>query len=199
MRHVRSAVLSAVELLNMPSRVRLARLEPLPADVGLLLRLAAGDGDADTLATGLTERPVEFNRRAAAFFIEQILLSPESDSYRILGGSKLTPVEDLRRNMALLVRWLHPDIETAGERSIFVKRVTAAWEDLKTPERRLAYDAAREEAASTKATVSTRQNGRRPKTGSQERHRIDHLTAPPGVRGIWPRMLAYMSSGWRSR
>ena len=199
MRQVGSAVVSAVDLLNMPSRVRLARLEPLPADVGLLLRLAAGDGDADTVAAALTERPVEFNRRAAAFFIEQILLSPGADSYRILGGSSATPAEDLRRNMALLMRWLHPDIETSGERSIFVKRVTAAWEDVKTPERRTAYDAACAEAASVKATVFKRQNSRRAKAGAQEKQRIAHLMAPPGVRGLWPRMVAYMMYGWRSR
>lgn len=199
MRQVRSAVMSAVDLLNMPSRVRSARLEALPDDVGLLLRLAAGDGDAGKLAAQLTERTVDFNRRAADFFVEQILLAPESDSYRVLGGSQATPPEELRRNMALLVRWLHPDLERSGERSIFVKRVTAAWEDLKTPERRMAYDAARAEAASVKATLASSQGGRRRKSASNGLQRMDHLLAPPGVRGLWPRMLAFMSNGWRSR
>src|SRR5262249_3277092 len=44
-------------------------------------------------------------------------------------------------NVALLMRWLHPDLEPSGERSIFISRVTAAWNDLKTPQRRAAYDA----------------------------------------------------------
>lgn len=199
MRQVRSAVMSAVDLLNMPSRVRSARLEALPDDVGLLLRLAAGDGDAGKLAAQLTERTVDFNRRAADFFVEQILLAPESDSYRVLGGSQATPPEELRRNMALLVRWLHPDLESSGERSIFVNRVTAAWEDLKTPERRMAYDAARQEVANSKANLATKRNGRRLTRGPQQHDRIEHLMAPPGVRGLWPRMLAFMSFGWRSR
>jgi curved DNA-binding protein CbpA len=46
--------------------------------------------------------------------------------------------------MALLLRWLHPDKDKAGERSRFTARVTLAWDDLKTPERRAAYDKTRE-------------------------------------------------------
>ena len=95
MPHVRSAVSSAVDLMNLPSRVRGARSEPLPGDVALLLRLAAGDSDAEQQAAAITERPPEVNRRAAAFFIEQILLSPDADSYRILGGTSTTSSEEV--------------------------------------------------------------------------------------------------------
>ena len=42
--------------------------------------------------------------------------------------------------MALLTRWLHPDMDRHGEHAVFVGRVTKAWNDLKTPERRAAYD-----------------------------------------------------------
>jgi DnaJ-class molecular chaperone len=42
--------------------------------------------------------------------------------------------------MALLLRWLHPDMDRHGERSLFAGRITQAWETLKTPERRAAYD-----------------------------------------------------------
>jgi DnaJ-class molecular chaperone len=49
----------------------------------------------------------------------------------------------LRQNLALLLRWLHPDISENAQRSIFVTRVTTAWNDLKTPEKRAAYDIAR--------------------------------------------------------
>ena len=178
----------------MPSRVRLVRSEPLPEDVSLLLRLAAGDSEAERLAAGITERPAGINRRAAAFFIEQILLSPDADSYRILGGASTTPVEELRRNMALLVRWLHPDVEPSGERSIFARRVTAAWEDLKTPERRAAYDASRQAAALHRAGV--KRLGRR-QAAMEETGRMAPLMAPPGVRGLWPRLMAYLFRGRR--
>lgn len=194
MGQARSAASSALDLMNMPSRVRLVRSEPLPEDVSLLLRLAAGDSEAERLAVEITERPVAVNRRAAAFFIEQILLSPEADSYRILGGASTTPVEELRRNMALLVRWLHPDVEPSGERSIFARRVTAAWEDLKTPERRAAYDAARQVAALHKAGV--RRHGRRQST-MDETSLMAPMMAPPGLRGLWPRLMAYVFRGRR--
>jgi hypothetical protein len=45
--------------------------------------------------------------------------------------------------MALLLRWLHPDVAAGAERSVFTARITAAWDDLKTPERRAGYDETR--------------------------------------------------------
>src|SRR5262249_49864496 len=46
-------------------------------------------------------------------------------------------------NLALLVRWLHLDVELGAEHRTFLRRVTTAWNDVKTPERRAAYDLAR--------------------------------------------------------
>ena len=135
-----AALKLANDLVRMPSRVRGCRSEPLPAGVSLLLRIAAGDSDAEARAVELTGRPPADNREAAAFFIEQILLDPDADSYRVLGASISASGADLRRNMALILRWLHPDLDPKGERSMFAKRVTGAWDNLKTPERRASYD-----------------------------------------------------------
>jgi DnaJ-class molecular chaperone len=85
-------------------------------------------------------RPRDVVREAAAFFIEQVLLHPGADSYRVLGARPDAPNGELRRNMALLLKWLHPDSDRQGQRSVFATRVTRAWNDLKTPERRAAYD-----------------------------------------------------------
>ena len=41
--------------------------------------------------------------------------------------------------MALLMIWLHPDADLRDEHAVFVVRVTSAWNDLKTEERRAAY------------------------------------------------------------
>jgi hypothetical protein len=133
----------ALDLLHVPSRVRMLRTEPLPPGVPLLLRLAAGDPEAERQAAAFVDRPAHEMREAAAFFIEQMLLSPEADSYRVLGASADAGSGELRQNMALLMKWLHPDRDRPGERSVFVHRVTMAWDDLKTPERRAAYDAQR--------------------------------------------------------
>jgi hypothetical protein len=134
------ALKAAIDLMHVPSQVRLLRSEPLPDGVLALLRIAAGDAEAESAAALAIDRPQEFVRQAATFFIEQILFAPNSDSYRVLGASPQASAGELRRNVALLLRWLHPDLDSASERSIFVGRVTAAWNDLKTPDRRSAYD-----------------------------------------------------------
>ncbi len=130
----------AIELLHVPSRVRIARTEPLPAGVDLLLRIAAGEAEAEGTAIASTGRPRELVRQAAIFFIEQVLLCPNSDSYRVLGADSQASSGELRRNMALLMKWLHPDKDPQGQRSVFASRVTRAWDDLKTPKRRASYD-----------------------------------------------------------
>ena len=132
----------AVELLHTPSRLRLVRARPLPDDVHLVLRVAAHEPGAMAAAHALTARSADTIAAAAFFFIEQALLYDGRDAYRALGADRTTTADDLRRNMALLLRVLHPDVTTAAERAVLVQRVTQAWNDLKTPERRAAYDRA---------------------------------------------------------
>lgn len=139
----RTAAKIAIDLLHVPSQVRLMRADPLPDDVLMLLRIAAGDGDAQQIAVGMTGRSPETVRRSAMFFIEQILFAPGTDSYRVLGADPQASARDLRRNVALLLRWLHPDRDGGDTPSIFAGRVTEAWNNLKTPERRAAYDVQR--------------------------------------------------------
>ncbi len=134
------AVKVTIDLLYVPSRVRHQRSLPLPAGVPIVLGIAAGDEGTLSEASTAIERPRELIRKAAAFFIEQILLSPDADSYRVLGANRTATAGELRHNMALLVRFVHPDTNPQNLRSIFAGRVTQAWEDLKTPERRAAYD-----------------------------------------------------------
>jgi len=136
----RMALKIAIDLVHVPSQVRLVRSEPLPDGVLTLLRIAAGDGEAENVAAASIDRPPETVRQAATFFIEQILFAPDANSYRVLGAAPQASAGELRRNVALLLRWLHPDRDPDGERAVFVGRVTTAWNDLKTPERRAAYD-----------------------------------------------------------
>ena len=136
----RMALKVAIDLMHVPSQVRLHRSGPLPDGVLQLLRIAAGDDEAETSAALVLDRSRDTVRQAAAFFIEQILFAPNADSYRVLGASPQATAAELRRNVALLLRWLHPDLDPQGERSVFIGRVTTAWNDLKTPDRRAAYD-----------------------------------------------------------
>jgi hypothetical protein len=137
-----TALRVAIDLVRVPSRVRGVRAAPLPSHVDILLRIAAGDESVETEAARIMEVSRQQVRKASAFFIEQILLHPEADSYRVLGADPHASPAELRRNMALLLRWLHPDIARNGERSIFATRVTRAWEEVKTPARRAKHDSA---------------------------------------------------------
>jgi hypothetical protein len=133
-----TALRLALELHRGPWRVRLVRTQPLPAGIGLLLTVAAGEAEADAAAA--LGRPAADIREAATFFIAQILLAPGTDSYRVLGAGPGATTGELRHNMALLMRWLHPDVAREGEPAVLAARIAAAWNTLKTPERRAAYD-----------------------------------------------------------
>ena len=135
-----TALRVAIDLLHVPSRVRLVRSGPLPGGVAQLLRIAAGDQQAREEAAAIAEGSPDVVREAATFFIEQVLLCPGANSYRVLGATSQASSSELRHNMALLMKWLHPDMPQQVQQSVFVRRVTMAWEDLKTPERRAAYD-----------------------------------------------------------
>lgn len=115
------------------------RKSPLPHDMLTLLEVAAGDGSVIGEVTRTTGRGETQLRHAASFFVEQILLSENADSFRVLGGDDTTPIEVLRKHMALLMRWSHPDVARvhgAIDRSIYAGRVTRAWNALKTELRR---------------------------------------------------------------
>ena len=168
----RMALKIAIDLMHVPSQVRLFRSEPLPDGVLMLLRIAAGDEEAEKMAVDLTGRSPEIVRQATRFFIEQILFAPEADSYRALGANPQASPSELRRNVALLLRSLHPDVDHRGERSIFVGRVTTAWNNLKTPERRTAYDAQLLNARAHKRSRS--------KTGKSHSGRQNSATAFTG-------------------
>ncbi len=144
--HSADALVFALGMLDRPQSVRLARRSRLPDGMTLLLEIAAGEAEAVSQARRLTGRPEARLRKAAGFFIEQVLLEAAGDSYRVLGCNKGASNGELRRNMALIMRWLHPDLAANGSsdqyyNSILVSRVTQAWESIKTEERRSAYDA----------------------------------------------------------
>jgi hypothetical protein len=175
----RMALKIAIDLMHVPSQVRLFRSEPLPDGVLMLLRIAAGDEEAERMAVDLTGRSREIVRQATTFFIEQILFAPEADSYRVLGANPQASPSELRRNVALLLRSLHPDVDRLGERSIFVGRVTTAWNNLKTPERRTAYDtqslnthARKGSRSKTGRSHSGRQNSTKVSTGGAAQSRL---------------------------
>jgi hypothetical protein len=134
-----SALRAAFDLLAVPSRRRQMRKARLPDDVVLLLRIVADDLTSEAFASHVRKSPNRL-REAAAFYIEQVMLAPGADSYRVLGSRRDASTAELRRNLAYLCKWLHSDICRETARSVFLLRVTQAWNNVKTPERRRAYD-----------------------------------------------------------
>lgn len=142
----------ALDLIHVPSRAGYVRAHRLPPGIAEVLKIAAGDRDALGAARTQTGRSADTLRHAAAFFIEQVLLCPGADSYRVLGADAGASDGELRRNMALLLKYMHPDL--GHEQSVFARRVTQAWNELKTRDRRAAYDRAQANAVVSGARKS---------------------------------------------
>ena len=135
------ALALALSLFERPIAARSAQTLPLPKGVTFVLEVAAGDPQAIGEAVRLTGRSQTELQRAAGFFIEQVLLTSTADSYRVLGANREAAPAELRRHMALIMRWLHPDLisdytfGSALTRSLYTKRVTGAWEFIKAQKR----------------------------------------------------------------
>jgi hypothetical protein len=199
------AIAAALAMLRDPRLLRLAQRAPLPRGMTLLLEVAAGEAAALACAHSMTSRSEATLQKAAGFFIEQVLLSRESDNYRLLGSAPDASAAELRHHMALLLRWLHPDLfQSAGgdkgfNRSAYVNLVTNAWEALKTAGRRASYDAslAGRERARTPGTPDTshRGNGAPPQEADARRRQWEQRTRLAVHRsqrsGFWTRILFY--------
>lgn len=174
-----AALRSAIDLFHMPSHVRHVRREPLPDGVYELLQIAAGDNGILQAASERLDRDPGVVRDAAVFFIEQVLLLKDADSYRTLGTTRDAPTHELRRNAALLLKWLHPDAQSPDGRGVLAARVTAAWNDLKTLERRAAYDRLVAESEATQPRRSRNHaKGRRSSAATLPTSAVSRLTGP---------------------
>src|SRR4029079_6565261 len=156
-----STIWMAIDLIRAPANIKRVRAASLTKDVGTLLAIAAGDEAALTNAKKATGRSAQSLQEAAGFYIEQIMLHADADHYRVLGSQRGASVSELRRNMALLMRWLHPDHKIASGRTVFATRVSRAWNELKSEERRAAYDLSRRRALS-KSSDSRKRDGKAP-------------------------------------
>ncbi len=176
------ALVTAIGMVNCPHMTRRVRHSPLPKGMTFLLQVAAGESEALREAVAITGQTEAALQKAASFFVEQVLLSQPGDHYRVLGCNRDSLSADLRRHMALIMRWLHPDVVSGAatahrfDKSLYVNRVTEAWEALKTEERRAAYDAA--------LVARRKRQGTRPKITSS------HLLPAPPIREstFWTRL-----------
>jgi|SRR5688572_23286071 hypothetical protein len=185
-----AALRVALELVHVPWRVGLVRGQPLPEGVPKLLSVAVGDAESDEAAVEATGQPLDVIKQAATFFIQEILFAPGADSYRVLGAGPAATSGELRQNMALLMKWLHPDVAGQGDHSVFATRISAAWNTLKTPERRAAYDGELQAEAMRRGAGQ----GRDGASGTMPRSRRPrpHFASDGRRAGELPWLLAYL-------
>lgn len=170
-----AAVIAALSIMQNPASSRLARRSALPRGMTFLLEIAAGEEEALEYARRAIGKSDDVLRSAAGFFVEQVLFAPSASHYRTLGLNADADARDLRRHMALLMKWVHPD--TAGhngadhliDRSVFATRITEAWQVLKSDERRGLYDA--EQAGAAGARRGRRSDVKRLTAIAQPRRR----------------------------
>ncbi|WP_127091165.1 J domain-containing protein [Aquabacter cavernae] len=201
----RDALSAALSLMKDPASVRSVRRGALPPGVASLLAVAVGEEAEVAKARGRTGYTDDVLEEAAAFFIEQILLDRRSDSYRVLGGTTGSSHAELRHNMAMLMRWLHPDRHALRsgadqDREIFTARVSRAWENLKSDERRAAYE---RERMRGQAEAAPRRGppvaGAKAANGKAANGKAANGKAQPGAMRRWPTLSAATFGAVRPR
>lgn len=151
-----------LDVFRRPGAAKAQRHLPLPAFMNSILAFPSSDDVALAATAAPLDSSAKELRTAAEFYIEQTLFLPDADCYRLLGGTADSSLEELRRNMVLLLRWLHPDHNALPHRTIFASKVANAWNTVKQPERRAAYDESiRAQRKSLARTVASRRAHRR--------------------------------------
>lgn len=148
------ALEQAVAALRAPALLPRLRDRPLPEGIILLLQIAAGNAQATNAATGMVNESEAMVVEAAEQFIQQVMFSAGSDSYRVLGLAQDAEANQIKEHYRWLVRWVHPDRRGDDWNHVYTDRVTAAWQELRTAERRAMYDKRRNssEAGSYRGT-----------------------------------------------
>lgn len=145
------AIEQAITFLGRTDLIATARQQPLPPGVTDVLKISSGDHDVLLAVQESFRHSQEDVRHAAEFYVQQILFSPDSDHYRVLGVDPDDAEAKIKLHYRLLVRWLHPDKNSNDWEVVFSERINRAWQALRTPERRRQYD----EHISSAQTVSS--------------------------------------------
>jgi hypothetical protein len=136
-----SAIYLALDLLRNPILAGVMQQHPLPGGVLEVIKIAAGSKEAMRTAAEATGKDTVLLRRAAIFYVRQVLWARDADCYRSLGLPQGADQKELAAHLRWLMKWLHPDRGPAKlTRRHDAERVLRAWEELKTPERRRRYD-----------------------------------------------------------
>jgi hypothetical protein len=118
----------ALDVARMPRLARVLARRPLPPDILEVIRVA-GSEDACHAAAVALRRPAHQLRHAARFYLQQVMLHPEADAFRVLGLRPGATRVEARIHLRWLLMWLHPDHNGDWE-APYAARVLAAWREL---------------------------------------------------------------------
>ena len=131
----------ALALARAPGERHALRQRALPEGIEALLQIAAGShGGALQAAMARSAESESELVEAVRFYLREVLFHSGADAYRMLGLAHDASNEQIKGHHRLLQQWLHPDRHTSDWDAIFAGRVNAAWNALRTPERRATYD-----------------------------------------------------------
>ncbi len=151
----------AVDFYRAPHRFAQLRdpAHPLPAGVTELLaagaQALAPEHIAGTAAR-LGSNPQEL-QDALLFFIRQAMLEAGGDHYRTLGVPRDADTALIRQHYHYLIRLFHPDRDQQDEGwdTPYATAVNDAWNVLRNPQKRAAYDAGLAQAAERVETAAS--------------------------------------------
>ena len=133
----------AMALHQAPIQRFALRDRPLPENMGLALQIASATQPQLENAAALFSEPEETVLEAVRFYLHQVLFEPGTDAYRVLGLSPAAESKQIRQHYILLQRWLHPDRRGEDWEAVFATKVNWAWQQLRNPKAREAYDGSR--------------------------------------------------------
>jgi hypothetical protein len=119
----------ALDLARMPALAHSVEKLPPPTDILEIIQIAAGSPQLCEAASLVTRQPAAALVEAARFYLQQVLLRPDADSYRVLGLTPGASREVARQHMRLLLQWLHPDVNKQWD-SVYAERVLKAWREV---------------------------------------------------------------------
>ena len=173
----------AVELHGQPMLRHGMRDRALPAGIEELLLVTGGSrGRLSALAQPL-RLPADEVLQAARFFVQELLFHADADAYRVLGVAADADDATIKRHYRALQHWLHPDRLANSPESIYSARVNRAWDQLRTAERRNAFDAAAEAEAKSGIPMSPSAEG------AVRIQRWERVEQPPEV-ALRPQLIA---------
>jgi hypothetical protein len=124
----------ALDLARMPALARSSGTPAIPANIIELMRIAAGSPEACEAAVTRTGEPARVVIEAARFYLQQVLLRPEADCYRVLGIAPTASRATARNHMRWLLEWLHPDRNNNSWDAVYADRVLKAWREVSASE-----------------------------------------------------------------